>query len=151
MLEDNDRLKPENIIKGTVVRRYQLPFFDAYIPCGFPSPADAYTERVCDLNDLCVYNPDTTYFVHAINDSMAGDFICEGDWIVVDSSIEPTDGRIVVAWVEDGHTLKRIRFRGELKILEPSNPAYAPIYVQPGDAFQIFGVATFRIGKLLKL
>ncbi len=79
-----------------VTSRLLLPFFASRVQAGFASPAENYVERACDLNDLCTTNPEATYFVQAIGDSMIGDRIEPNDVLVVDCSIEPVDGKIVV-------------------------------------------------------
>lgn len=114
---------------------------------GFPSPATDYIERVCDLNDLCIHNPEATYFVRAAGDSMIGDRIEPGDILIVDSSFEHVDGRIVIVFLNGDNIVKRIRYVGEMIVLESSNPHYGPIYDHKGEDFEVFGVVTFVIQK----
>ncbi|UHG94955.1 S24 family peptidase [Spirosoma oryzicola] len=89
-----------------------VPFFLSLVQAGFPSPADNYVERVCDLNDLCITNAEATFFVRAVGDSMEGDHIQEGDVLVVDCSRDATDGKIVVAWANGGNNIKCIHYVG---------------------------------------
>lgn len=169
MLAEFDRIEAEGIVKASIESRFQIPFFSSYVQAGFPSPADNYLERVCDLNDLCVTNAESTYFVRVTSDSMTGDRIEAGDVLVVDCSREVADGKIIIAWYNGGHTVKRIHFAGgpshggpshggpshggpsqsDMIVLMPSNTKYEPIYVHPGDDFKIFGVVTFVIHKPL--
>lgn len=154
MLAEFDRIEAEDIVKASIESRFQIPFFSSYVQAGFPSPADNYLERVCDLNDLCVTNAESTYFVRVTSDSMTGDRIEAGDVLVVDCSREVADGKIIIAWYNGGHTVKRIHFAGgpsqsDMIVLMPSNTKYEPIYVHPGDDFKIFGVVTFVIHKPL--
>nr|ARK13459.1 peptidase S24 [Fibrella sp. ES10-3-2-2] len=135
--------------KVAVTSRLRIPFFASPIKAGFPSPAENYVERVCDLNDLCVTNAEATYFVRVVGDSMTGDRIAEGDVLVVDCSREAVEGKIVVAWFNGEHTVKRIHYADPLVVLMASNPKYDPIYVQPDDDFRVFGVVTFVISKPL--
>lgn len=145
----SDYVDPADIVKASIETRYQIPFFSSYVQAGFPSPADNYLEKVCDLNDLCVTNAESTYFVRVTSDSMIGDRIEAGDILVVDSSREALDGKIIIAWYSGGHTVKRIHYAGDMVILMPSNTKYEPIYVHPGDDFRVFGVVTFVIHKPL--
>ena len=80
---------------------------------------------------------------------MTGDRIEPGDVLVVDSSREAIEGRIAVVWFNGEYTVKRIRHAHPLVVLEPSNPKYDPIYVQPDDDFKVFGIVTFVIQKKL--
>lgn len=135
--------------KAITRRQLQIPFFGSLLKAGFPSPATDYVERVCDLNDLCIDHAEATYFVRVTGDSMTGDHIQPGDILIVDCSREALDGRIVVAWYNGEHTVKRIRHAPPLIVLEPSNLAYSPIYVQPNEDFKVFGVVTYVIHKTL--
>jgi DNA polymerase V len=136
-------------VKAVVTTRLRIPFYASLVRAGFPSPAENYVERVCDLNDLCVTNAEATYFVRVDGDSMIGDHIEPGAVLIVDSSREAAEGKIVVVWYNGEHTVKRIHYAGRLIVLMPSNPKYDPIYVLEGDDFRVFGVVTFVISKPL--
>jgi DNA polymerase V len=135
--------------KAVVRQRLSIPFYGSLVRAGFPSPAENYVERVCDLNDLCVSNAEATYFVRVTGDSMTGDRIEPGDVLIVDSSREAVDGKITVVWINGEHTVKRVHYAGGMIVLMPSNPKYTPIYVHEGDDFRVFGVVTFVIQKPL--
>ena len=102
---------------------------------------------MCDLNELCITNAEATYFVRAAGDSMSGDRIEPGDVLVVDCSLEASQGKIVIVWLNGEHTVKRIHYREEDVILVPSNSRYAPIRIGPGDDFRVFGVVTYIFHK----
>lgn len=149
MSDRSSRKRPHHFIKAIVRKRLRIPFFQSLVQAGFPSPAENYVERVCDLNDLCVTNAEATYFVRVTGDSMTGDRIEPGDILIVDCSREPVDGKIMVVWYNGEHTVKRIHYADDVVVLMPSNPKYEPIDVYPGDDFRIFGVVTFVIQKPL--
>ncbi|HYE58338.1 MAG TPA: S24 family peptidase, partial [Rhodothermales bacterium] len=65
--------------------------------CGFPSAADDYVESVLDLNELCIGNTISTFFVRVEGDSMQGVGIEDGDLLVVDRSLDAVSGDVVVA------------------------------------------------------
>ena len=134
-------------VRAIIRRRLRIPFFSSFVKAGFSSPAESHVERVCDLNDLCITNQEASYFVRVTGDSMSGDRIEEGDILIVDCSREPVENKICVVWYNGEHTVKRIRYNPPLIILMPSNPAYKPVYVQPGDDFRVFGVVTFVFHK----
>ncbi len=135
--------------RAKIGKRLKIPFYTSLVRAGFPSPAENYVERVCDLNDLCVTNAEATYFVRVTGDSMSGDRIEPGDILIVDSSREAVDGKIAVVWINGEHTVKRVHYAGDMIVLMPSNPKYTPIYVHEGDDFRVFGVVTFVIQKPL--
>jgi DNA polymerase V len=149
MIDEYDRIKPAAFVKATASSRHKIPFFSFYVQAGFPSPAENYVERVCDLNDLCISNAEATYFVRVASDSMIGDRIDRGDVLVVDSSREATEGKIVVVWLNGDHVVKRIHYAEKMIVLLSSNEKYDPIYVHPGEDFKLFGVVTYVIQKPL--
>lgn len=140
MIAPDDRIPVHDIVKATVQTTFFIPFYSYYVNAGFASPAESYIEKACDLNELCIDNEEATYFVRVGSDSMSGDRIERGDVLVVDCSKEPSDGKIVVVWHDGNHAVKRIYRVGEMVVLMSSNPAYEPIYVHPGENFQVFGV-----------
>ncbi|GAB3715874.1 translesion error-prone DNA polymerase V autoproteolytic subunit [Spirosoma flavus] len=149
MSERGKRKRSHQFVKAVIKTRFQIPFFQSLVQAGFPSPADNYVERVCDLNDLCITNAESTYFVRVTGDSMTGDRIEPGDVLIVDCSREAVDGKIVVVWYNGEHTVKRIHYVGDMVVLMPANPEYEPIYIHTGEDFRVFGVVTYIIQKPL--
>ncbi|GAA4418592.1 translesion error-prone DNA polymerase V autoproteolytic subunit [Nibrella viscosa] len=149
MIAEHDIISPEEITIASISSKLLLPFFQSYVQAGFPSPAENYVERVCDLNDLCVTNAEATYFVRVTSDSMFDDRIEAGDVLVVDSSRDPVEGKIVVACLNGDHTVKRIHYAKEGVVLLPANNKYQPISVKAGDDFRVLGVVTYVIHKPL--
>ncbi|QDK80857.1 translesion error-prone DNA polymerase V autoproteolytic subunit [Spirosoma sp. KCTC 42546] len=147
MIDHIDHIEEGDMVKATASSRYLIPFFSSLVQGGFPSPAENYIEKVCDLNDLCITNAEATYFVRVTGDSMTGDRIEPGDVLIVDCSRPPADGKIVIVWYDGGHAVKRIRYVDKLIVLESSNPRYLPIYVHPGENFSVLGVVTFNLQK----
>ena len=76
-------------------------------------------------------------------DSMIGDNIGDGDYIIVKKAMEARPGQIVVALINDEATLKRYQpINGHIE-LHPRNPAYPIIKVKSEDRFQINGVLLY--------
>ncbi|RBP51157.1 translesion error-prone DNA polymerase V autoproteolytic subunit [Arenicella xantha] len=123
---------------------FRAPLFGSYVPAGFPSPAMDLREESLDLNELCIQNPSTTYYVRASGESMTGVGIHDGDVLVVDRSIRAVDGNIVVAALNGDFTVKVLRTSPEL-VLEPRNDAFSNIEIGSSDDFDVFGVVTFVI------
>ncbi len=121
------------------------PLFLARIACGFPSPADDHVDRALDLHELCVTNPPATYFVRVEGDSMVDAGIRSGDVLVVDRSVEPADGRVVVAVLNGELTVKRLRRRGPRLWLAADSTHFAAVEVTSEMDFEVWGVVTFVI------
>ncbi|HHQ4476159.1 TPA: translesion error-prone DNA polymerase V autoproteolytic subunit [Aeromonas veronii] len=115
--------------------------------CGFPSPAQDYTEQTIDLNQLCVTHPAATYFVRAAGDSMVDHGIRNGDLLVVDRSRKARHGSVVIAAVDGEFTVKKLRLAPTVVLL-PGNPAYRPIHFSEGQELEIFGVVSFVVHQV---
>jgi len=74
--------------------------------------------------------------------------IHNGDIVVVDRAVSPTNGRIVVAAVDGDFAIKRLRYRDGGCFLESENPTFAPIPVTEHSENRVWGVVTNVIHKL---
>ncbi|MGR2739057.1 LexA family protein [Billgrantia sp. Q4P2] len=106
---------------------------------GFPSPAQDYEGRTLDLNERFVKRPSATFFMSVTGDSMERLGIHEGDLLLVDRSLEPRPGHIIVAMVDGEITVKRYELRGNVPCLCSGNPRYAPIPLVDIEC-QVWGV-----------
>ncbi|ASD99345.1 translesion error-prone DNA polymerase V autoproteolytic subunit [Salmonella enterica] len=125
----------------------KLPLFSDRCEAGFPSPAQDYIESTLDLNEYCIRHPSATYYLRASGESMIESGIQSGDLLVVDRSIAPVHGSIVIASIDNEFTVKKLCVHPRLCLL-PMNPAYSPIFVDP-DSLEIFGVVTHSIHGFL--
>ena len=130
------------------IRRVEIPYMGGAVVAGFPSPAEQYVERPLDLNELLVARPAATYFVRAEGDSMEGAGIRSGDMLVVDRSLEASDGSVVIACVDGEFTVKTLRKGRSGVRLEAANPAYKPIRFKGEMELRVFGVVTAVIHRL---
>jgi len=121
------------------------PLFVSSVPAGFPSPADDYIEGPLDLNRHLIKHPAATFFVRVSGDSMIVAGIHDGDILIVDRSLEPQDGNIVIANLEGELTVKRIRILTDRLVLVPENEDYAPRQVDQNTEFQVWGVVVHAI------
>ena len=120
------------------------PMMSSPAVCGFPSPAEQYVDAPLNLHELLVKKPAATYFVRADGDSMTGAGIRSGDILVVDRSLEPGNGSIVIACVDNEFTVKyfhRDESTGAISLV-PGNRKYRPIFFTDGMELKIFGVVT---------
>lgn len=128
-----------------------LPFATEGIRAGFPSPAQDYMTDSIDLNKELVLHPATTFYARAVGNSMTGFGISDGDLLVIDKSIEPVDGDIVVAFIDGEFTLKKImKDENECNLwLVPGNEDYPQIKITEENDFIVWGVLTYNIKKQL--
>lgn len=119
------------------------------VVAGFPSPAEQYQEPPLDLNDLLVKRPAATYFVRVEGDSMIGAGIRGGDLLVVDRSLRPSSGDVIIACVDGDFTVKTYRREKEGVRLEPANPSYPVIRLRSGQELDYFGKVTACIHRFV--
>lgn len=119
-----------------------LPLFSHKVVAGFPSPADDNIEARLDLNEHYIRNPETTFLVRVQGDSMKKSGIHHGDILVVDRSINPVDGKIVIAAIDSELTVKRLSVKSTGTWLVPENDDYTPILVKEESNLVIWGVVT---------
>jgi DNA polymerase V len=152
MIAASDAIQVGDVFKATVRSAYSIPFFAYYVNAGFASPAENYIEKVCDLNELCIVHHESTYFVRVGSDSMLGDRIDRGDWLIMDCAYctpEQTHNRIVIVQLGEDYAVKRIKYLDENQvILESSNDKYEPIYVHKGEKFSVVGLVTYAFQKI---
>ncbi len=127
--------------------RVVRPLYSCGVSAGFPSPAEDYIEQRLDLNELLVQNPAATFFVRVNGDSMTGAGINHNDILVVDRSLEPANGRIVIAVIDGEFTVKRLVKHGDTCRLVAENPDYPPIEITEDSSCEIWGVVTSSINQ----
>ena len=113
--------------------------------CGFPSPADDHTQKRIDLNDVLIHQPDATFFMRVRGESMRDAGISDGDQVIVDRSLEPRHGDIVLAVVDNEFTIKRLCKQRDKVALLAANPAYPDIVLHDGQELAIWGVVTWTL------
>lgn len=124
-----------------------VPLFLCLVPCGFPSPADGYVEDEIDLHRVLIPNPESTIVMEAAGDSMVEANLVAGDRLIVDCSLDPVPGRIVIAAVDGEFTVKRLIKRRGRYILKPENSAYPERDITGDENVEIRGVVTYIIHK----
>jgi len=122
-----------------------VPLFGHKVPAGFPSPADDYIEGRLSLDQYLVPHKDPTFFVRAKGNSMVGAGIFDGNLLVVDKSLTPSSGDIVIAVIDNELTVKRFIKRGEKVILRPENARFKEIELKEGQELQVWGVVTSTV------
>ena len=116
------------------------------VPAGFPSPAqDSFDDGRIDLNEVLIRDVTSTYAFRVTGDSMEGAGIYHGDEILVDRSIIPQHGDVVIAVYDDEFTVKRLHVHDHGVVLHAENPAYPDITIPSMTKLQVWGVVTYSI------
>lgn len=121
---------------------HYLPFYQCAVSAGFPSPAEDDIEKRLDLNELLIKHPSATFFLKVSGTSMVKAGINHNDILIVDRSLEPANGKIVIASVNGELTVKRLLIQGKKVQLVAENDRYLPIDVTEDIELHIWGVVT---------
>lgn len=154
---------------------HEVAFVEGGVHPGFPSPAQDYMNASIDLNKELVHHPAATFFARMVGDSMVEGGVEEGDILVVDKSLEPSEGDMAVCFIDGDFTLRYISYKNpadadqsgkrpvrkarkqgfSYDILEhrrmwllSANEKYPPIEVNDANDFTIWGVVTYVIKKV---
>lgn len=111
------------------------------IPAGGPIISEESVVDRCNIDVSMIRNASNTFMLKVTGDSMINAGIFEDDLVLVDNSIEPRLGDIVVALVDNGNTVKRyMKDKSGRIFLRPENDKYSDIY--PEREMSIQGVVT---------
>lgn len=119
-----------------------LPLYSHKVAAGFPSPADDFVEARLDLNEKLAPNHSSTFLLKVQGESMRDAGIFEDDILIVDRSIPPRSGKIVIAAVDGELTVKRLDKRQDGVYLLPENPDFPEIKIHEDSDMVIWGVVT---------
>ena len=133
---------------NSVRATHPITLYSTRVAAGMPSPAEYYEEEKLDLNDHLLQNPAHTFFVRVTGESMIGAGIHAGDLLIVDRSLSPSNGRIVIAVVNGELTVKKLFKEKSSLYLMPENPSYPCIEINEDMDFMIWGVVTSVIHPL---
>ncbi len=118
------------------------------IKAGFPSPAEDYLRESLDFNRDLIAHPEATFYGRVDGDSMEDAGINDGDIAVIDRSVEPRNGDVIVGYINGEFTIKYLDLthQGEGYIeLRPANRKYHPIRIDEDDEFEVWGVVVWTI------
>ena len=128
-----------------------IPLTTGTVSAGFPSPAEDYTELGIDINKYLIKNPISTFFLRVSGNSMNNAGIYNNDLLIIDRSINPIPGHIVVALLDGEFTLKRLIKEENNYYLKADKENYPAINLFEYIDIQIWGVAIYSIHELKRL
>lgn len=116
---------------------------------GFGAAADDYMERGIDLNEQLIYNKPATFFFRMNSDAMQGAGIFSGDILIVDRSIKPVSGKIIIAILDGELLVRRLQKNINSAVLMAENKKFADIPLSAfDDRANVWGVVTYAIHSL---
>lgn len=114
---------------------------------GFPSPARDYVEKGISLDSELISHPSATYFMRAAESHLRAG-IAKGALLLVDSSITPCDGSVVVCRLSGEFHLRRLRLYPDRCLEHLENARREPIEDDGCEDDGIFGVVTHSINDM---
>ena len=121
---------------------------DTGISAGFPIPAADFETTRVSLDEELIKNKSTTFFAKVKGQSMIGAGLNNDDLLVIDRSLEPSNNKIAVCFIDGDFTVKRLRVEGTEVWLQPENPDYPIIKITDENDFIIWGIVTNVIKKV---
>ncbi len=112
---------------------------------GFGAAADDYMERGIDLNEQLIRNKPATFFMKVSGSSMINAGIFDGDIVIVDKSVKPLNGKIVIAVIDGEMLIRRYEKTMNRLRLIPETPKLSAIEVSEFMDFKIWGVVMYII------
>lgn len=130
--------KKESPKKESPKKEIRLPLMGTKVACGVPIGDDHYVDKEISLEDLLIKHPEQTFFVQATGDSMAPS-IQNNDFLVIDKSMTPKSGQIILAQIDSEFTVKRYFKEGKIIKLKADNALYPTIEIQDKQKFTFCG------------
>lgn len=112
---------------------------------GFGAAADDFMERGIDLNEQLIKNKPATFFMRVKSEVMKQAGIFYGDVVIIDRSIKPENGKIIIAVLDGEMLIRRLEKTFNKIRLIPESPNLSTIDVDPCSDFSVWGVVTYVI------
>src|SRR6476469_9331113 len=96
---------------------------------GFGAAADDYAERGIDLNEQLIRNKPATFFMRVNSNAMMGAGIHVGDIVIVDRSLKPDNGKVIIAAVDGELLIRKLEISNDKYFLIPATKRLSPIEV----------------------
>jgi DNA polymerase V len=122
---------------------------------GFGSPGTDSTVKRIDLNDALIRHPQSTFAMRAAGTQMRDAGIDDGDVLLVDRTLTPMHGHVVVAVVESELVCRRLFKQGAVVKLQAAlsadaaEPTAADVDATDAAPIEIWGVVTTVIKSLV--
>jgi DNA polymerase V len=115
---------------------------------GFGAASDDYAERGIDLNEQLIRNKPASFFMRVRGEAMVGAGIHDGDVVIVDRSLNPQSGKVIIAILNGEMLIRRFEKNFNKIRLIPETSKLATIDIDPYAEFSVWGVVTYVIHAL---
>ena len=143
------RSQPDNSMFSSTPSGFSLPLVGR-VAAGSPILAQEHVDQTYFVeSSLFQRKPD--YLLRVRGMSMRDAGIMDGDLLAVQSTRDAKNGQIVVARLGEEVTVKRFRKTADHIELLPENPDFKTIFVEPGEPFEIEGLAVGLIRNTMMM
>jgi hypothetical protein len=113
-------------VPAMIERVFDSPGLEARPTTSWPSPAEDYYDGPLSLDRALIRHPAATFLVRVAGDGLRSEGVLDGDVLVVDRSVDPGPGHVVVVVIEGQHRVGLLRPEAELvkqtELWDPSDP-----------------------------
>ena len=131
----------------TIGKNLTFDLYDQGVSAGNPQPPSGDSSEKIDLNKQLITNETATIFCRVSGRSMEP-HMRDGDVLMVDKSIEPKVGKVVIAAINGEMTVKRMSVVDSQMTLTADNPYYSDMKFGDFDESMVWGVVTNVIHQL---
>jgi DNA polymerase V len=125
----------------------------ADLPEAIPIPyRSAEAPDGLDLNGLLIAHPLSTFYMRVQGHRLRSWGVHDGDLLLIDRSIQPSHGHLVVVAHKGRFLLRPLEVEGDNWHLAPLGPEETPLALDPGDLVEsgLFGVGAAVVHQLLR-
>jgi len=109
------------------------------VAAGRPIENRKHNERI-EVPTTMMKSAGEYFALQVSGDSMIGEGILDGDYVIIRQQSTANSGDIVVAEIDDEATIKRFYKKKDHVELHSANPIYKPILVEAGRLLRIAGI-----------
>ncbi len=140
---DTERIFTSHYNGSKALNQWDIPATNA---TGFGAAADDYMERGIDLNEQLIRNKPATFFMRVSSDAMQEAGIYKNDVVIVDRSVKPISGKVIIAILNGEMLIRRLEKTNKSTRLLAEANKLSPINIDEScEEFCIWGVVTYVI------
>ncbi|ASZ11063.1 peptidase [Chitinophaga pendula] len=113
-----------------------------------PLPVQDYFEEEVDVANLLGVSPQQVFRFEMTGPSMEEANIPNGAILIIDRTVKPNHGDIILATLNGEYTVRRLVKIHAGWVLHPENHAYTPHLIREGDEFEVWGVVKTVVIRL---
>lgn len=145
LMDNNDRINDFDRLKRSIKPYYTVCIYSLLgVLMGFPSPAGDFEESRISLDNRLITRPYATYFLRAAETHIR-EGIISGALLVVDSSLTPCDGSLLICTIDGELRIKRYRMHPVPHLINLQSGMREELPGNYYDESPVFGVITYII------